>query len=381
MSRTFSGLVLLAALGLTNQPAAGQSANRAADGAAGNESSKPIARTEAGGYELEVRYIGQADPDQFQAEFEPDISLPKPTAEDLSGDRQTVRKKTGKGAAAAEGASGGFGAGTGGGASGKYLQPNLVLGIRVVSAKNKKPVTDCCMSAGYRLTDASGEKSEATFTSDFRARYPLEDAALAPLPVYVPSVASGAIRELEGTLVITPQTTETIAFTPDDLRRKARKAAGKHAVQIDSVGKNGDQIELVLSVSAPAPEMAATGNFADFVARSAAMMEQSIGTSVDVYVEDSAGKRHMPKTKGVQGGGGSSGGSSSATVVIGGERTTARRKPAAAGPTQKITCAFDPLGDGVSTKQVVCAIRTAAGKTSHVPFRFAEIPLSLSQAK
>jgi|GEM_PF-4135630 len=339
-------------------------------------SDSPIATCTAGDYLLEVWYVGEADPQRYAH----DIAFFMDIAANMGEPKTFKDKQRGpQGGSEVGGTTVTGGGGGGGGSGGSFHSPKKVLGIRVLESKNRKVVRQGVFGAGYEVLEADGTKSESTLPESFRTRYfwPQEVASpskskfkleeLIPLPLALKTPEATSVKSLKGVLVIPDEETAQAVFSPADIKNKARKSAGKSAVQMDSIEKKEKGLELTLQLFLPPPPPMNPGNFQDFIKQS----QLAMATRVLVHVEDTAGGIHFgaPQSGGGSGGGGFSSFSTGGTNVKTKRGTTQNNDS----QPQKFKFQLSPVPEGASTKQLVCEVRRPKSAPKVIPFEFGPI--------
>jgi hypothetical protein len=339
-------------------------------------SDSPIATCTAGDYLLEVWYVDEADPQRYAH----DIAFFMDIAANMGEPKTFKDKQRGpQGGSEVGGTTVTGGGGVGGGAGGSFHSPKKVLGIRVLENKSRKVVRQAVFGAGYEVLEADGTKSESTLPESFRTRYfwpkevepssqrkvKLED--LIPLPIALKTSEATSLKSLKGVLVIPDEEAAQAVFSPAEIKNKARKSAGKSAVQMDAIEKKEKGLQLTLQLFLPPPPPMNPGNIQDLIKQS----QLAMATRVLVHVEDTAGGIHFgaPQSGGGSGGGGFSSFSTGGTNVKTKRGTTLNNDS----QPQKYQFQLSPVPEGASTKQLVCEVRRPKSAPKVIPFEFGPI--------
>ena len=105
------------------------------------------------------------------------------------------------------------------------------------------------------------------------------------MPFALKTPEATSVKSFKGVLVIPDEETAQAIFSPADIKNKARKSAGKSAVQMDSIEKKEKGLELTLQLFLSPPPPMNPGNFQDLIKQS----QLAMATRILVHVEDTAG--------------------------------------------------------------------------------------------
>lgn len=354
------------------------------DGRGSNEKpqplgSSPIATCEAGNYVLEVWHVDDAVPERSAH----DIAIHLDLAGNM-GEPNTFkeRQRGPRGGGEIGGTAVGGGGGSGGG--GMFRSPKKVLGIRVLEKSNRKIVREAVFGAGYEVIEEDGSKSESTLPESFRTRYvwpktksestsnnqpKVED--LTPLPFYLKTPTAQTIKSLKGVLVVPDEEVAQVVFSPADIQKKARKSAGKLAVQVESIEKKENQFELVMLLFSPPPPPRNPGDFQAFIKQS----RLASSTRLLVHLEDTEGGIYFgtPQSRSGNTFSSSGGGGSISSGTIKPKRVTNQSTNTSL--PQKFPFSLKPVSGGANTKQLVCEVRRPKSAPKVIEFEFGIINL------
>ena len=269
----------------------------------------------------------------------------------------------------------------GGGFSGSFHRPNLVVDLRVEGPKGQGNQLLCAVVGKVQATDDRGAKLDSPETPSSMklvlpgVDYPREGGCAA-VHLNIANKNVETIKLLDGKLLVANARVQTTVFKQDEMDQKPTRRLKGATVRLDDVASSDDGVTVALSVSSP-QEAGARGD--SFKAMG--------GTAprVRVILEDGKGTTYSPQGFGAgTAGGGSGGGWASGGGTMGGGRPSnsfsfGSRSGADASRSSPVTTSqtftFPPLPEGVGIKKITCTMTELVGKPQSIAFTFRDLPV------